>query len=73
MVADGAKAGAAPGHPGGMDALRTIKIQVPDRTQPGFAEECRRQARAVAAVDVHDTRLDAFMDEALTDLDDADE
>jgi hypothetical protein len=31
--------------------LRPIQIWVPDSRAPGFAEKCRRQARAVAASD----------------------
>lgn len=49
--------------------LRPLQIWVPDTRRPGFAEECRRQARAVAASDAADPDLDAFLDEALTDLD----
>lgn len=29
--------------------LRPVQIWVPDTRQPGFAAECRRQSRAVAA------------------------
>ena len=49
--------------------LRPIQIWVPDTRQPGFAEECRRQARAVALGDANDADLDAFLDAALVDLD----
>lgn len=49
--------------------LRPIQIWVPDTRRPGFAEECRRQARMVAAADMADRDLDAFMDAALIDLD----
>jgi hypothetical protein len=42
---------------------------VPDTRRPGFAEECRRQSRIVAAADAADRDLDAFMDAALVDLD----
>lgn len=49
--------------------LRPIQIWVPDTRRPGFAEECRRQARMVAAADMADHDLDAFMDAALVDLD----
>lgn len=48
--------------------LRPIQIWVPDTRQPGFAEECRRQARLVAATDMTDHDLDAFMNAALLDL-----
>jgi len=51
--------------------LRPVQIWVPDTRRPGFAEECRRQARAVAAADAVNRDLDAFMDAAFTDLDDA--
>lgn len=50
--------------------LRPVQIWVPDTRRPGFTDECRRQARAVAAADAADRDLDAFMDAALTDLDD---
>lgn len=50
--------------------LRPVQIWVPDTRRPGFAEECRRQARTVAAADAADHNLDAFMDAALADLDD---
>ncbi len=49
--------------------LRPIQIWVPDTRRPGFMEECRRQARVVAAADRADHDLDAFMDAALADLD----
>jgi len=73
MVAERSKAGTATGYPGGADALRTVEIQVPHRTQTGFAAECRRQAPAVAAADTRDPGLEAFMDEVLADLDDGTE
>ncbi|QPB24768.1 antitoxin MazE family protein [Rhizobium sp. 007] len=50
--------------------LRPVQIWVPDTRLPGFADECRRQSRAVAAADAADRDLDAFMDAALADLDD---
>ena len=49
--------------------LRPIQIWVPDTRRPGFTEECRRQARVVAAADAVDHDLDAFMDAVLVDLD----
>ncbi|UUL82195.1 antitoxin MazE family protein [Sphingomonas qomolangmaensis] len=49
--------------------LRPIQIWVPDTRRPGFAEECQRQARVVAAADAADHDLDAFIDAALVDLD----
>ena len=49
--------------------LRPIQIWVPDTRRPGFAEECRRQARIVAAADAEDRELGAFMDAALLDMD----
>jgi hypothetical protein len=48
--------------------LRPIQIWVPDIRQPGFAEECRRQSRVVAAADATDHDLEAFMEAALVDL-----
>ena len=39
--------------------LRPVQIWVPDTRAPGFAEMCKRQARAVAA---HDPGGDEIMD-----------
>jgi hypothetical protein len=50
--------------------LRPVQIWVPDTRRPGFADECRRQARVVAAADAADPDLDVFLDAALADLDD---
>lgn len=50
--------------------LRPVQIWVPDTRRPGFAEECRRQARLVAAADGADRELDGFLDAALVDLGD---
>jgi hypothetical protein len=49
--------------------LRPVQIWVPDTRRPGFADECRRQSRVVAAADAADHDLEAFMDAALADLD----
>lgn len=49
--------------------LRPIQIWVPDTRRPGFAEECGRQSRVVAAADAADHDLDGFLDAALVDLD----
>jgi len=48
--------------------LRPLQIWVPDTRRPGFAEECRRQSRLVAAADAADTDLLNFLDEALADI-----
>ena len=53
--------------------LRPIQIWVPDTRRAGFAEECRRQARIVAAADAADPDLDGFLDAALADVDPAGE
>jgi len=50
--------------------LRPIQIWVPDTRRPGFAEECRRQAQAVAQADMSDRDMLDFLDAALMDLDD---
>lgn len=50
--------------------LRPVQIWVPDTRRPGFADECRRQARLAAAADATDRDLDAFLEAALADLDD---
>ena len=51
--------------------LRPVQIWVPDTSRPGFAEECRRQSLLVAEADAADDALNAFLDAALIDLDDA--
>ena len=48
--------------------LRPLQIWVPDTRRPGFAEECRRQARMAAIADAADRDLGDFMDAALADL-----
>lgn len=53
--------------------LRPVQIWVPDTRRPGFAEECRRQARLTAAADRADRDLMAFLDAAAADLDDGDD
>ncbi|MFB0491607.1 hypothetical protein ABIE45_004193 [Methylobacterium sp. OAE515] len=50
--------------------LRPVQIWVPDTSRPGFADECRRQSLLVAEADATDRELNAFLDAALTDLDD---
>lgn len=50
--------------------LRPVQIWVPDTRLPGFADECRRQARLVAVADAADRDLEGFLDAALADLDD---
>jgi hypothetical protein len=42
---------------------------VPDTRRPGFAEECRREARLLAVADRADAALLGVLDEALIDLD----
>lgn len=48
--------------------MRPVQIWVPDTRRAGFADECRRQARAVAAADAGDHGLDDFLDASLTDV-----
>ena len=57
-------------HRAGLRAagLRPVQIWVPDIRRPGFAEECRRQSLLVAAADVGDAELMAFMDAALDNI-----
>lgn len=50
--------------------LRPVQIWLPDTRRAGFADECRKQARVVAASDSGDLELGAFLDEGLRDLDD---
>lgn len=52
------------------EGLRPLQIWAPDTRRPGFAEECRRQAAAVARADQSDGDLLDFLDAALLDLDD---
>lgn len=49
--------------------LRPVQIWVPDTRRPDFSQECRRQARVVAAADATNHDLDGFMEAALADLD----
>ena len=48
--------------------LRPVQIWVPDTRRPGFADECRRQARETARADAADHDLQDFLDAALADL-----
>lgn len=48
--------------------LRPIQIWVPDVRRAGFAEECRRQSLLATEADRNDPGLEAFMDEALADI-----
>lgn len=50
--------------------LRPIQIWVPDTRRPGFAEECHRQAQAVAQADMGNGEMLDLLDAALMDLDD---
>lgn len=50
--------------------LRPIQIWVPDTRRPGFGDECRRQAQAVAQADQNDREMMEFLDAALLDLED---
>ena len=50
--------------------LRPMQIWVPDTSRPGFADACRRQSLLVAEADATGRELSAFLDAALTDLDD---
>ena len=48
--------------------LRPVQIWVPDTRRAGFAEECRRQSRLVAAADRADLDLSQFLDAAWADI-----
>jgi hypothetical protein len=48
--------------------LRPVQIWVPDVNAPGFAEECARQARLVAAADAADPTIESFMEAAWLDI-----
>jgi hypothetical protein len=52
--------------------LRPVQIWVPDTRRPGFADECRRQAKIAATADSADFDLDEMLDDALADLVDED-
>jgi hypothetical protein len=43
--------------------LRQVQIWVPDTRAPGFAEQCRKQARAIARDDPAGAEIDRFIDE----------
>jgi len=47
--------------------LRPLQIWVPDSRQAGFAEECQRQSRLLAAAEQADND---WMEQALVDWDD---
>lgn len=49
--------------------LRPVQIWLPDTRGAGFAEECARQAKLTAAMDGADGDLNAFLDDALADID----
>lgn len=51
--------------------LRPIQLWVPDTQAPGFFEECRRQSALVASADRADNGLMSFLDDSLSDLDEA--
>jgi hypothetical protein len=51
--------------------MRPIQIWVPDTRAEGFAEECRRQSALVAEHDHRDIAMLEFLDQALSDLDEA--
>lgn len=53
--------------------LRPIQIWVPDTRKPGFAEECRRQAKLIAAEEASDLETQAILDDALADIEGWDE
>jgi hypothetical protein len=48
--------------------LRPVQLWLPDVRQPGFSDECARQAQLTAEADRRDADLDAFLDEILDDL-----
>ena len=47
--------------------LRPVQMWLPDTRRGGFAEECARQARAIAASEAKDRDLDGFMEAAFLD------
>jgi len=49
--------------------LRPLQIWVPDTAQPGFDDECRRQAALVSHSDAEDVEMFEFIDETVSDVD----
>jgi len=49
--------------------LRPVHIWVPDTRGPRFADECRRQSRLAALADESDTAMQAFLAQALAEVD----
>lgn len=52
-----------------MAGLRLVEIWVPDTRRQGFAEECRRQSRAIASSGKIDEQLERLMDETAAAVD----
>ncbi|MFC6445357.1 antitoxin MazE family protein [Shinella zoogloeoides] len=50
------------------NGLRPVQMWLPDTRRGGFAEECARQARIIAAAEVDDRDLDGLLDAAFLDL-----
>lgn len=48
--------------------LRPVQIWVPDTRRPGFEDECRRQSALCAKADKASKELDAWMDQAVRDI-----
>ncbi len=50
------------------NGLRPVQMWLPDTRRGGFAEECARQAKKIAAAEMSDRELDGFLDAAFLDL-----
>lgn len=48
--------------------LRPVQMWLPDTRRSGFAEECARQSKRLAAAEGDDGALNAFLDAAFLDL-----
>lgn len=48
--------------------LRPVQMWLPDTRRAGFAKECARQARLLAAAEADDRDLNGFLDAAFLDL-----
>lgn len=48
--------------------LRPVQMWLPDTKRDGFAEECARQSRILAASEANDPDLNGFLDAAFLDL-----
>ena len=48
--------------------LRPVQMWLPDTKRSGFAQECARQSKMLAAAEANDRDLGGFLDAAFLDL-----